>query len=55
MLSTRVESIESTRIVRINRSLWPCFKKEEGSCIVISRILTSGGLYRVVEIVVDSS
>ena len=47
MLSIRVDSIESTRIVRIDWSLWPRFKNEEGSCIVISRILTSGGLCKV--------
>ena len=47
ILSIRVDSIESTRIVRIDWSLWPRFKNEEGSCIVISRILTSGGLCRV--------
>ena len=35
------------RIIRIDWSLWPRFKKEEGSCIVISWILTSGGLCRV--------
>ena len=44
MLSIRVDSIESTWIVRIDWSLWPRFKNEEGSCIVISRILTSGEL-----------
>ena len=54
-LSIQVESIESTWIVRINWSLWPRFKNEEVSCIIISRILTSSGLYRVVENVVDSS
>ena len=47
MLSIRVDSIESTRIVRIDWSLVPRFKNEEGSCIVISQILTSGGLCRV--------
>ena len=47
MLSIRVDSIESTRIVRIDWSLVPRFKNKEGSCIVISRILTSGGLCRV--------
>ena len=47
ILSIRVDSIESTRIVRIDWSLWPRFKSEEGSCIVISRILVSGGLCRV--------
>ena len=47
MLSIRVHSIESTWIVRIDWGLWPCFKNEEGSCIVILRILTSGGLCRV--------
>ena len=49
MLSIWVDSIESTWIVRIDWSLWPRFKNKEGSCIVISQILTSGGLYRVVE------
>ena len=44
MLSIWVDSIESTRIIWINWSLWPCFKNEEGSCIITSRILTSGGL-----------
>ena len=47
MLSIRFDSIESTRILRIDWSLWPRFKNEEGSCIVISRILTFGGLCRV--------
>ena len=47
MLSICVDSIESTRIVRIDWSLWPRFKNEEGSCIITSRILTSGGLYTV--------
>ena len=55
MLSIRVDSIESTRVIRIDWSLWPRFKNDEGSYFVISRILTSGGLYRVVENVVDSS
>ena len=49
MLSIRVDSVESTEVCG------PRFKNEEGSCIVISQILTSGGLYRVVENVVDSS
>ena len=53
MLSIRVDSIEWTRIVRINWGLWPRFKNEEGSCIVILRILTSSGL--IVSPVVDSS
>ena len=48
MLSIRVDLIESTRIVQIDWSLWLHFKNEEGSCIVISWILTSAGLYRVV-------
>ena len=43
----RVDLIESTQIVQIDWSLWPRFKNEEGSCIVFSRILTSGGLCRV--------
>ena len=43
-MSIRVDLIEWTRIVRIDWSLWLRFKNEEGSCIVISRILTSGGL-----------
>ena len=47
MLLIRLGSIESTRIVWIDWSLWPCFKNKEGSYIFISRILTSGGLYRV--------
>ena len=47
MVSIRVNSIKSTRIVRIDRSLWSRFKNEEDSCIVISQILTFGGLYRV--------
>ena len=47
MLLIRLDSIESTLIVRIHRSLWPRFKNEEGSCIVVSRTLTSGGLCRV--------
>ena len=47
MLSIRVNSIESTRIIQIDWSLWPHFKNEEGSCIVISRILTSDRLCRV--------
>ena len=47
MLSIRVDSIELTWIVRIDWSLWPRFKNKEGSCIVISRILTSSGLCRV--------
>ena len=55
MLSIRVDSIESTRIVRIDWSLRPRFKNEEGSSIVISRILTSGGLCRVVGNVFDST
>ena len=42
-----VDLTESTRIVRIDWSLWPRFKNEEGSCIVISQMLTSGGLCRV--------
>ena len=42
-----VDSIELTRIIRIDWSLWPRFKNEEGSCIVISWTLTSGGLCRV--------
>ena len=47
MLSIRVDSIESTRIVPIHWGLWPRFKNEEGSCIVILRILTFGGLCRM--------
>ena len=47
MLSIRLDSIESTQVIRINWSLWPCFKNEEGSCIIISRILTARGLCRV--------
>ena len=47
MVSIRVNSIKSTRIVQIDRSLWSRFKNEEDSCIVISQILTFGGLYRV--------
>ena len=47
MLSIQVDLIESTRIVQIDWSLWPHFENEEGSCMVISRILTSGGLCRV--------
>ena len=47
MLSIRVDSIESTRIVRIDWVLWPRFKNKESSCIVILWILTSGGLCRV--------
>ena len=47
MLSIQVDLIESTRIVRIHWSLVPRFKNEESSCIVISRILTSGGLCKV--------
>ena len=39
--------VDSSRFDRIDWSLWPRFKNEEGSCIVISRILTSGGLCRV--------
>ena len=34
MLSIRVDSIESTRVVRIDWSLVPRFKNEEGSCTV---------------------
>ena len=55
MLSIRVDSMELTQIIQVDWSLWPRFKNEEGSCIIISRILTSGRLYRVVENVVDSS
>ena len=33
-MSIRVDSIEWTQIVRIDWSLWPRFKNEEGSCIV---------------------
>ena len=39
--------VDSTRFDRIDWSLWPRFTNEEGSCIFISRILTSGGLCRV--------
>ena len=39
--------VNSTRFDQIDWSLWPRFKNEEGSCIIISRILTSGGLCRV--------
>ena len=47
MLSIRLDSIDLTRIVRMDWSLWPRFKNEEGSCVFISRILTSGGLCTV--------
>ena len=47
MLSIRIDSIESTWIIRIDWGLWPRFKNEEGSCIVISRILSSSGICRV--------
>ena len=47
MLSIQLNSIELTCIIWINWSLWPRFTNEEGSCITISQILTSGGLYRV--------
>ena len=39
--------VDSSRFDRIDWGLWPSFKNEEGSCIVILRILTSGGLCRV--------
>ena len=39
--------LDSTWIIRIDWSLWQCFKNEEGSCVFISQILTSGGLCRV--------
>ena len=35
--------VNSSRFDRIDWSLWPRFKNEEGSCIVISRILSSSG------------
>ena len=38
--------VSSSRFDRIDWSLWPRFKNEEGSCIFISQILTSGGLCR---------
>ena len=44
MLSIWLDSIELTWI---DWSLWRRFKNEEGSCIIISQILTSGGLCRV--------
>ena len=47
MWAIPVDLIESTRIIGIDWGLWPRFKNEEGSCIVILRILTSGGLCRV--------
>ena len=37
----------SSQFDRIDWSLWPHFKNKEGSCIIISQILTSGGLCRV--------
>ena len=37
--------VDSTLVFAI--LLWPRFRNEEGSCIVISRILTSGGLCKV--------
>ena len=39
--------VDSTRFDTTRLKLWPRFKNDEGSCVFISRILTSGGLCRV--------
>ena len=52
-------SYESSRIVkdlrRIDSSLLSRFKNEEGSCIIISRVLTSGGADQLLTNRVESS
>ena len=52
-------SCESSRIVknlrRIDSSLLSRFKNEEGSCIIISRVLTSGGADQLLTNRVESS